>query len=149
MKKVELFKEFQKNIPNMVQSEALMCGITEYSVSIRERSTEITAYIHGKSVTLRYYLSGRVVISTKDGSNGRSRVLKEEHDFDYINGRCTVADMMSKYVFDLFDYVILIRQEWRHQYEKKRKEKKEAEVLLGEFDTNIDVSGAYNGEEAS
>ena len=128
IKKLELYREFQKNIMNVAESEALMCGFNEYTVSVRNHSTEVTIYLHGYAAVLIFYISGRVVVKyivTK--KDHEETVVIDKTDWDYAFGRCTVADLVSRYVYKVFDVALEMRQRRRLECKERHKESKNAE----------------------
>ena len=142
MKRIELYREFQKNIVTAVQNEALMCGMKEYSVSIKTHSTEVSVFSHGWSAVLIFYISGRVVVkSIKTQKEQVDTILLDKIDWDYVNGRCTVADLMSKYVFKVFNVAMELRQEWRREYRERYTERLSAVAAA----VNTDREGGLNG----
>lgn len=120
MKRIELYREFQKNITTAVQNEALMCGMKEYSISIKKLSTEVSVFVHGLSAVLIFYIGGRVDLkNTVLQKQYDDTILLDKIDWDYVSGRCTVADLMSRYVFEVFNVAIGLRQEWRRAYRER------------------------------
>ncbi len=128
IKTLDLYREFQKNIMKVVESEALMSGFNEYTVSIRNHSTEVTIYLHGYAAVLTFYISGRVVVKYVVSKNDHEEtVIIDKTDWQYLRGRCTVADLVSRYVYKVFDVALDMRQRRRADCRDRHKEKKESE----------------------
>lgn len=128
IKSLELYREFQKNLMKVVESEALMSGFNEYTVSIRNHSTEVTIYLHGYSAVLIFYISGRVVVKYVVSKNDHEEtVIIDKTEWQYLHGRCTVADLVSRYVYKVFDVALEMRQRRRADCRDRHKEKKESE----------------------
>ena len=120
IKRKEIFREFQKNIMTLTQNEALMCGFKEYSVSVRKQHTDVKIYVRSYTVVLIFYISGRVVIKTFQSPVEQDEtVLLDSVDRDYVSGRCTVADLASRYMFAVFNAALDLRQRWRAEYRMK------------------------------
>lgn len=129
IKSLELYREFQKNIMKVAESEALMCGFKEYTVSIRNHSTEVTIYLQGYAAVLTFYISGRVVIKyTVSKEKCKETILIDKTDWQYANGKCTVADLVSRYVYKVFDVALEMRQRRRTECSDRYKEKKAASL---------------------
>lgn len=109
MDKKELYKEFQNACMNYVQSEAVMYGIWEYSVSIKERRTDIVLSYLGHTVSLTFFKSGRVVMKLHEPEKHNSDILLDMIDEDYISGKATVAHLLGDYVDDLFRQAMLMK----------------------------------------
>lgn len=120
IKRKEIFREFQKSIMTLTQNEALMCGLKEYSVSVKKQHTEVKIYVHNYTAVLTFYISGRVVIKTVQSPKEHDEtVLLDSVDRDYVLGRCTVADLASRYMFAVFNAALDLRQRWRAEYRMK------------------------------
>ena len=120
MKRIELFREFQKNVMNAVQTEAVMCNISQYAVKVAKQRTEVAVYIRNYSATMTFYISGRVVIKTFDQNSAAETVISDKTDLDYYCGKCTVADLISRYVYEVFNVGMLLRNRWREDYRQRR-----------------------------
>ena len=108
--KNELYKEFQRACMSYVQSEAIMYGIWEYSVSIKERRTEVVLSYLGHTVSLTFFKSGRMVMKWHEPEKHNSDILMDTVIEDYLNGKTTVANLLGDYVDELFRQSMLLKK---------------------------------------
>ena len=124
IKRIEIYREFQKNILTLVQNEAIMCGFKEYSVSVRNHHIEVKLFVHRYTAVLTFYISGRVVIKIINSANGNDEeILLDEVDRLYASGKCSVPDLASRYVYEIFDEALKLRQRWRVEYRARYNER--------------------------
>lgn len=123
IKKNDIYREFQKSIITLVKNEALMCGFKEYSVSVRNHHIEVRIYVHRYTAVLTFYISGRVVIKSFNSVNQIDEVLLDEVDKQYAAGKCSVPDLASKYVYEVFDIALKLRQRWRTDFKVRYNER--------------------------
>lgn len=124
IKRIEIYREFQQNILTLVQNEALMCGFKEYSVSVRNHHTEVKLFVHRYTAVLTFYISGRVVVKIVDTSKENDeQILHDEVDRQYASGKCSVPDLASRYVYEIFDEALKLRQRWRAEYRARYNER--------------------------
>ncbi|MBR1385103.1 MAG: hypothetical protein IJ555_15045 [Ruminococcus sp.] len=124
IKRIEIYREFQKNIFTLVHNEALMCGFKEYSVSVRNHHTEVKIFVHRYSAVLTFYISGRVVVKLVNSSKDNyEQILHDEVDMQYASGKCSVPDLASRYVYEIFDEALKLRQRWRAEYKARYNER--------------------------
>lgn len=126
MKKTELFREFQKNVLNAVQTEAVMCGMSEYTVTLTKQKTEVTVYVGTYSAQLVFYISGRALVKTYDKKNKLEYVIFDKPDKEYIEGKCSVPDLISRYIFDIFDEALLLKNRRREDMRERREQRNSA-----------------------
>ena len=105
--RIELYRDFQKHCHDLVKTEAVMYGISEYSVEIRTFRTKISLFVHRYSVSLTFYISGRVVIEQITDDN---EILSDSVYSPYTFGRCTISQLMGDLVYDLFDRALLLKE---------------------------------------
>ena len=124
IKRIEIYREFQKNILTLVQNEALMCGFKEYSVSVRNHHIEVKLFVHRYTAVLTFYISGRVVVKIVDTSKENDeQILHDEVDRQYASGKCSVPDLASRYVYEIFDEALKLRQRRRAEYKARYNER--------------------------
>lgn len=126
MKKTELYREFQKSVLNAVQTEAVMCGMSEYSVTLTKTRSEVTVYVGTYYAQLGFYISGRVLVKTYDKKNKLEYVISDKHDREYIEGKCSVPDLISRYIFDIFDEALLLKNRRREDMRERREQRNSA-----------------------
>lgn len=108
----------------LVQNEALMCGFKEYAVSVKNQSTEVRVFVHGYTAVLTFYISGRVVVKLMMYQKKHDdTILLDKIDKDYVSGKCTVADLASRYVYEVFNAALELRQRWRAEYRDRYNER--------------------------
>ena len=108
----------------LVQNEALMCGFKEYAVSVKNQSTEVRVFVHGYTAILTFYISGRVVVKLMMYQKKHDdTILLDKIDKDYVSGKCTVADLASRYVYEVFNAALELRQKWRTEYRERYNER--------------------------
>ncbi len=121
MNKTTLYREFQKSCSDLVKTEAVMYGISEYSVDIRRQSTKITLYVRSYSVSLTFYIRGKVVI---ERNIGESEILSSSRYEPYCSGKCTLPQLLGDLVYDLFDRSLLIKAKYDEDRRERAKHKK-------------------------
>ena len=126
MKRKELFREFQRSVLNAVQTEAVMCGLNEYSVTLTKHRTEVTVYVGTYYAQLVFYISGRVLVKTYDKKNKLEYVISDKSDKEYIEGKCSVPDLISRYIFDIFDEALLLKNRRREDMRERREQRNRA-----------------------
>lgn len=108
----------------LVQNEALMCGFKEYAVSVKNQSTEVKVFVHGYTAVLTFYISGRVVVKLMMYQKKHDdTILLDKIDNDFVSGKCTVADLASRYVYEVFNAALELRQQWRAEYRERYNER--------------------------
>ncbi len=108
----------------LVQNEALMCGFKEYAVSVKNQSTEVRVFVHGYTAVLTFYISGRVVVKLMMYQKKHDdTILLDKIDKDYVSGKCSVADLASRYVYEVFNAALELRQKWRTEYRERYNER--------------------------
>ena len=50
-------------------------------------------------------------------------ILLDKIDKDYVSGKCTVADLASRYVYEVFNAALELRQQWRTEYRERYNER--------------------------
>lgn len=126
--KNELYKEFQKACMGYVQSEAIMYGIWEYSVSIKERRTDIVLSYLGHTATLIFFKSGRLIMKYHEPEKHNSGILADTVIEEYLNGKTTVAHLLGDCVDELFRQAMLLKT-LRNQKRNNKRIKKRTELL--------------------
>ena len=149
IKKLEIYREFQKNVMALVQSEAIMCNFKEYTVSIRYQRTEVKIFVQGYTAILKVFITGRVVIQitlsqTEDGGD----ILLDEVDKDFVAGGCTVADLVCKYLYEVFNVALDLRKrrprDLIEQHNKRMEAVKETLDTIGNQPHRILTSDEIN-----
>ncbi len=101
-----------------------MCGFKEYAVSVKNQSTEVKVFVHGYTAVLTFYISGRVVVKLMMYQKKHDdTILLNKIDKDYVSGKCTVADLASRYVYEVFNAALELRQRWRAEYRDRYNER--------------------------
>ena len=114
--RIELYRDFQKHCHDLVKTEAVMYGISEYSVEIRTFRTKISLFVHRYSVSLTFYISGRVVI---EQITDNSEILSDSAYSPYTSGKCTLSRLMGDLIYDLFDRALLLKGKRTNNLELK------------------------------
>ena len=152
MIKRETFKEFQSVCVTAVQTEALLHGISEYSVECRSSRTKITIYAKKFAASVTLYITGRLVIEETDsvGSGSFNLVSSSMYGKEIT----TVSFLLRDVVVGFFGLMSDKLHTKVHKYNKEAREKylqrlKSAEAAISTIeDIEIDVSGLY-GEDVS
>ena len=50
-------------------------------------------------------------------------ILLDKIDKDYVSGKCSVADLASRYVYEVFNAALELRQKWRTEYRERYNER--------------------------
>lgn len=114
--KIELYRDFQQHCHELVKTEAVMYSVPEYSVEIRKYHTKISLFVHRYSISLTFYISGRVVI---EQITDKCEVLSDKLYFPYRFGKCTISQILGDLVYDLFDRSLLLKKKWAEEYRAK------------------------------
>ena len=91
---------------------------------MKNQSTEVRVFVHGYTAVLTFYISGRVVVKLMMYQKKHDdTILLDKIDKDYVSGKCTVADLASRYVYEVFNAALELRQRWRAEYRERYKER--------------------------
>lgn len=124
MNRTTLYREFQKSCCDLVKTEAVMYGISEYSVEIRRQSTKITLYVRSYSVSLTFYISGKLVV---EKNTGKPEISSSRYE-TYCSGKCTLPQLLGDLVYDLFDRSLLIKAKYDEDLKERMNLKKAFKV---------------------